>query len=579
MIFTATEVAAYYSVRVPALKITGHREWRGPCPVHQGKRDSFSVNAETGLAQCHSECGRGWDLISLEMELISADFPKAKAEVFRIVGRPEVAWEDRDVEATYDYRDEHGVLQYQVVRRFGKKFSQRRPNGQGGWIWGLGDTAPLPYNLPKILKTQTVIAVVEGEKDADAITRLGMAASCNSGGAGNFKPDLAPYFTGKEVAIFPDNDEAGRKHAVMVAKLLHPVAKSVRIVEIPGLALKGDVSDFIAKGGTLDQLNALYARANPWTPDFEFPPSLPNENDRYVRDLAAAMEAAGGPNEFWDLTKFTGIATPFEKLNTAMGGGMRLGEYYVIAARTGKGKTSLALQFVLGALKAGHRALIFSLEMSDDAVFKRMCGIEAHVDLLELRKAQLANADTRTVRLRLSRAMNEIDRLSPLVCTKAAITPKFIITETKRLAQRSKIDLVIVDHKGLLDSDGKVGTAYEKSAAISRALKQTAVELNIPVVLASQANRGNEREHRVELEISDLRDGGEEDPAAIFMLYEDKKDAEAAKTTGNGERYSHGPVKAWLKVGKNRYGIGDCYVPLLHHKAECRFEVFGEEHQ
>jgi RecA/RadA recombinase len=578
-IFTPSEIEIYWTTRVADLRFNGHREVRTKCPIHQGERDSFSINSETGYAICHSACGRGWDLIGFEMEITSADFVKAKAEVYRIVGRPEVAREDRDVEATYDYRDEHGVLLYQVVRKFGKKFSQRRPDGKGGWAWGLGGAAPLPYNLPKILKTETVIGITEGEKDAETLTRLGMPATCNSGGAGNFKPTLALHFAGKDVAIFPDADEPGRKHAVMVARLLHPVAKSVRIVEIPGLQLKGDVSDFVAKGGTLDQLNALYVKANPWTPDFEFPPSLPHENDRYIGDLATAIEAAGGVDAFWDLTRFTGIATPFAKLNRALGGGLRIGEYYVIAARTGKGKTSLALQFVLQALKDGHRALIFSLEMGLDAVCHRMCGIEAHVDLLALREDQLAKRDTSDSTRRLRRAMNVIYPLRPTVCTKPAITPLFIVSETKRLAQRNKIELVIVDHKGLVETDANARTAYEKSMAVTRALKQVAVELNVPVILASQVSRQNAREHRSELEITDLRDGGEEDPAGIFLICEDAFDVKAARAIDNGRRYSHGPVKNFLKVGKNRYGIGDCNVELLHHKSECRFEVTGEQHQ
>ena len=73
MIFTSSEVHAYYSARVPSLRITNQREWRGPCPVHSGKDPNFAVNAETGLAQCHSQCGRGWDPVSLEMELATAE--------------------------------------------------------------------------------------------------------------------------------------------------------------------------------------------------------------------------------------------------------------------------------------------------------------------------------------------------------------------------------------------------------------------------------------------------------------------------------------------------------------------------
>jgi KaiC/GvpD/RAD55 family RecA-like ATPase len=576
-IFAPSEIQSYWTTRVPDLRFNGHREVRTKCPIHGGERDSFSINSETGFAICHSGCGgQGWDLIGFEKQISGMDFVKAKAEVYRIVGRQEPNWEDRDVEAKYDYRDEHGELRYQVVRKFGKKFSQRRPDGKGGWVWGLGGVAPLPYNLPKILKTNTVIAVVEGERDADNVSRLGMPATCNSGGAGNFKPELANYFTGKPVAIFGDNDEPGRKHAVAVAKLLQPVAASVKIVEIPGLPLKGDVSDFIAKSGTLDQINALYAKAPEWSPDFEFPPSLPHEDDKYTRDLAAVIEAAGGLDQFWDLTKFTGIATPFAKLNRALGGGMRAGEYYVIAARTGKGKSSLALQFAITALKAGHRSLIFSLEMGDDPIFKRMCGIEAHVDLLEFAEAQRAGKDTSAERLRLARAMNEIGKLSPFVCTRSGITPKFIVTETKRQAERHKINLVIVDHKGLVEPDSATRTAYERSMAVTRALKQVAVDLNVPVILVSQVSRENARDHRAELEITDLRDGGEEDPAGVFLIYEDREDAAQAKKFDNGRRYSHGPVKTWLKVGKNRYGIGDCSLPLFHHKSECRFEYSGD---
>ena len=81
--FTSTEISAYYAARMPALKPSNGRERRGPCPVHQGKRDNFAVDVETGMAMCHSECGRGWDVIGLESELTGADFVRAKASVFR----------------------------------------------------------------------------------------------------------------------------------------------------------------------------------------------------------------------------------------------------------------------------------------------------------------------------------------------------------------------------------------------------------------------------------------------------------------------------------------------------------------
>jgi len=193
-------------------------------------------------------------------------------------------------------------------------------------------TAPLPFNLPKIQKAQ-LVAVVEGERDATNLTRLGMPATWqHSGGAGNFKPDLARGISpGKDdVAILPDNDEPGRKHAAMVARLLHPVAHSVKIVEIPELPLKGDVSDFIAKVARSIRSDTLYVKAAQWSTEWDFPHLLPHENERYVRNLADEIEAAGGPNEFWNPAKSTGLPTPFVKLNRMLAGGMRAGEVYVI---------------------------------------------------------------------------------------------------------------------------------------------------------------------------------------------------------------------------------------------------------
>src|SRR5215471_8561531 len=84
--FTSGEISAYYVARVPQLVQRG-REWRGACPIHQGKNDNFAVEPDTGRWFCHSACGRGGDLLELEAALTGGDFPTRKAEVFRLVGR------------------------------------------------------------------------------------------------------------------------------------------------------------------------------------------------------------------------------------------------------------------------------------------------------------------------------------------------------------------------------------------------------------------------------------------------------------------------------------------------------------
>ena len=533
MNFTPSEVQAYYAARVPSLRINnGQREWRGPCPVHNGKDPNFSVNADTGLAACHSACGgRGWDMISLEMELFNLDFARAKERVYELVGRPQVPWEERDLEAAYDYTNENGKLLYQVLRYHGKNFRQRRPDGNGGWVWGLGDVKRVPFRLAKIRHSE-FLAIVEGEKDVLTLERIGMVGTCNNGGAGNFKPELAVHFTRKHVAIFPDNDEPGREHALKVAALLSPVAKSLKIVELPELPAKGDITDFINAGGTVEQIRELYRKAQHWTPDWEFAASVPDENEKYVGTIEQEISAAGGLTAFWDFSRFAGMPTPFSKLNWALGGGMRPGEMYVIGANQGTGKTSMALQFAMTALRKGLGVLIFSMEMDRRSIFQRMAAIEARVNLHEFAQDQRQKVDIREEMSRLCRATAMMAGWKLLVSTKPRVTPEYITSETHRISKRRIVDLVVVDHMQLMGADTNARGNYEKASAISRAMKITAAEVGVPLLVLSQTSRSNSREHRAELDVADLRDSGaiEEDAAGVFLLFEDREDASAAKT-------------------------------------------------
>jgi replicative DNA helicase len=103
-------------------------------------------------------------------------------------------------------------------------------------------------------------------------------------------------------------------------------------------------------------------------------------------------------------------------------------------------------------------------------------------------------------------------------------------------------------------------------------MKRIAVDLGLPVLLVSQTSRSNTTDRRAELEVSDLRGSGaiEEDAAAVMLIYEDKEDAARAK---QNRSYASGPVKTWLKLGKNRYGLQGLCLPVLHSKRFTRFDV------
>lgn len=128
------------------------------------------------------------------------------------------------------------------------------------------------YRLPEILGADPsqVVFVVEGEKDVNNVWRLGMIATTNPGGTGDGKLWDAPSFLeplrGRNVVILPDNDEPGRKHAARVARSLHGCARSVKILALPNLPAKGDVSDWIEAGGTRENLQTLGTATAPWAP-------------------------------------------------------------------------------------------------------------------------------------------------------------------------------------------------------------------------------------------------------------------------------------------------------------------------
>ena len=86
-------------------------------------------------------------------------------------------------------------------------------------------------------------------------------------GAGKWSDDYNHYFNGRLVAILPDNDRAGREHAKQVAESLYGIATEIRVVKLPGLPEKGDVSDWLDDGHQAIELLDLIENTNPYKPD------------------------------------------------------------------------------------------------------------------------------------------------------------------------------------------------------------------------------------------------------------------------------------------------------------------------
>lgn len=179
---------------------------------------------------------------------------------------------------TYTYEDEKRNVLFEVVRLEPKGFRQRRPDGKGGWLWSVKDVRQAPYRLPQLLTAdpEAWVFIVEGEKDVLRLESVGLVATCNAGGAGKWPTELSKHFAGRRMVILPDNDEPGHQHASKVRSALSGVAAEVRVLCLPGLPPKGDVSDWIDAGGTIERLLELVELPGNGLPE-DLRPTAPKE--------------------------------------------------------------------------------------------------------------------------------------------------------------------------------------------------------------------------------------------------------------------------------------------------------------
>jgi hypothetical protein len=268
------------------------------CFKHDDSTESLELYDDHGIcwAGCTPDGGKAdrWDVIDLWRDHYAVDFMTAVRELAvytgitngenrpaeRRIAAPEITNPAKSQkkkfskplgkeEATYVYRDENAQPLFQVIRYRktdgSKDFRQQRfwkgQNGGAGWEWGTRGVRRVLYRLPELLaapKEQPEF-LVEGEKDADNVSILGLVATTYPMGAdkdGAKKWDklvrdhrIHEPLRDRHVVVVPDNDAPGRNTANHIARTLVGFAASVKIVILPDLPEKGDISDFIEQHG------------------------------------------------------------------------------------------------------------------------------------------------------------------------------------------------------------------------------------------------------------------------------------------------------------------------------------------
>ena len=252
-ILDALEHAGCKPKRLPS------RGWQARCPAHDDHEPSLSIaEGDDGrvLLKCHAGCTPEAIVAALGLEMRDLFPQKPKGN-----GKAE-----RKIVATYPYVDEHERLLFEVVRYEPKSFAQRQPDGKGDWIYNLEGVPRVLYRLPDVIRAQEhgeTIFIVEGEKDAESLRALGLCATTNPHGAGKWRDEYSKVLRGAHVVIIPDADEPGRRHAKTVAKSLLGKAASIKIVKLEAK----DVSDWLASGGTKEELLRITEQAKAWQPN------------------------------------------------------------------------------------------------------------------------------------------------------------------------------------------------------------------------------------------------------------------------------------------------------------------------
>lgn len=239
--------------------------WMALCPAHDDTTPSLSIDeGDDGrlLLKCHASCTI--DEICAAMRITKSELFPARQDRSSPMGK---------IMKMYDYVDEGGKLQFQVVRLAPKAFRQRKPTENGGWDWSVKDVRVVLYKLPEVraaAEHSGTVYIVEGEKDADNCLMRGLIATTNAMGAGKWKKEHSDQVAGAgRVVILPDNDVAGIQHAVEIASALRGQVKDLRVVRLPpqlGEHAVKDVSDYFAAGGDRQSLEALVDAAPQWTP-------------------------------------------------------------------------------------------------------------------------------------------------------------------------------------------------------------------------------------------------------------------------------------------------------------------------
>ncbi len=258
----------------------------------------------------------------------------------------------------------------------------------------------------------------------------------------------------------------------------------------------------------------------------------------------------------------TGVPTGFKDLDD-LTSGFQPSDLVIIAARPSMGKTSLVLNIAAHVgVREGLTVGIFSLEMAKEQLFLRMLTSEARIDAHRFRTGFLSERDYG----RLSATLGTLAEAPVYIDDTAALGVLEMRAKARRLMAEHGLHLLVVDYIQLMQGRGRFENRQQELASISRALKQLAKELGVPIVALSQLSRAPEARADRRPQLADLRESGalEQDADLVLFIYRaELYDKEETRPEDQGV--------AEIIIGKQRNGPTGT-VRLTFIKEYTRFE-------
>lgn len=216
----------------------------------------------------------------------------------------------------------------------------------------------------------------------------------------------------------------------------------------------------------------------------------------------------------------TGVATGFYDLDYKTAG-FQPSDLILIAARPSMGKTAFVLNIAeYVALKSNLTTVIFSLEMSQDQLVKRILSMNSRVDSQSIRTGSLSNDEWAS----LMESARIVGNSQLVIDDTSAITVSELRSKCRKLKLEKNLGLVIIDYLQLMSGSKKSESRQQEISEISRSLKSLAREINVPVVALSQLSRAVEQRPDKRPMLSDLRESGaiEQDADVVMFIYRDE---------------------------------------------------------